>query len=291
MATPEGQSIKAGSGSTNVQAVGSVYVGMDYTEVRAVVLDLFEKNYEILRADATKLAEERAAEVVDALLAKLAKEAPGLLANLAEPSVQRSVVQAQIEHATNGDPDDPDLLANLLLARIKDPSKNPVGIACQSAIEVVGSLSASQMDLLAAMFIVEKIANGAVTTVEGLRSYMGGMLEPFAGAVKSVAANTEADEVALLHELDSARCVIFDSAMSHNIPLTYKSTYAFLSHLPDNEVLTAIAGDNETLKTVWSALDSSRYLKNCFLTNVGKAIAHSNLSRFKPMAGLGTWIY
>jgi len=289
MAASDRQSLRSGSNSTNIQSTGSIYVGMQYSEIKQLILELFDKNYEVLLADASATAAARAAEVVDSFMDQLKAAPPESVANLAEPGMQRALVLAQIEHATYGDPADPPLLANLLMEKLKSPAKNPLSVACQSAIEAVGQLTGAQVDLLSCMFALTKVAYRSAEDVDSLRQVLGSYLEPVSAGL-SILPEAGIAELQILHQLDVARCIVFDSAISNEIVQTFKSTYPYLDKIPESEFAQTVGGDNEVVVAALESFVSDNHLKNCFLTNTGIAVAHSNLQQHRTMNDLSIWI-
>lgn len=278
----ERQNLRSGNDSTNIQAQGSVYVGMQYGDIRQLFLDLFQQNYETLLEDARREAERRAAEVVDAVLKKLAELPPALMENLREPGIQRALVQAQVEHATTGDPDEADIYANLLIQKISHPAKNLTSIACQQAIETVGQLTQKHMDLLTCLFVVLKVGFPNVSSLEDWRSTLGRFLDPFADAITS--------DVDVVRHLDATACIAYDTTRAFDVRVILRGQHPELLTDPA-DLFRVLAGDNDGVFRVLSAFDSGDgALKSCFLSNKGIAIAHANLARHVPIGPLGVWV-
>jgi hypothetical protein len=216
----ERQNLKAGNDSTNIQTRGSVYVGMQYADIRQLFLDLFDQNYETLLADARGEAERRAAEVVDAFLQKLTELPPEVRENLREPGIQRALVQAQVEHATTGDPDDADIYANLLIQKISHPAKNMTSIACQQAIETVGQLTLQHMSVLSCLFVVLQVTFRDVSSIETLQRHLARLLDPVSDAITA--------DIDVLRHLDSTACLAFDTTRARDVKASLRGQYSEL---------------------------------------------------------------
>jgi hypothetical protein len=279
------QSLNAGEGSLNVQAAGSVYVGMQYADIRQLFMDLFNQNYETLLADASQEAERRAAEVVDAFLRKLAELPPAFKENLREPGVQRALIQAEVEHATTGEQGEAEIYANLLIQKVQEPAKNLTSIACQQAIETVGQLTQAHIDVLSCLFVVLKVSFMGILTVEQLRAKLAQFLDPLAQSITG-------DHDVLRH-LDATACLAFDTTRAFNIATTFRSTYPqILADIPESELFEFIAGDNHQVLSVFRAFaENDGALRSCFLSNKGVAIAHANIARSMPIGPLATWVH
>lgn len=281
----ERQHLKAGNDSTNIQARGSVYVGMQYADIRQLFLDLFQQNYETLLADARGEAERRAAEVIDAFLQKLSELPPGLRENLREPGIQRALVQAQVEHASTGDPDEAEIYANLLIQKISHPAKNMTSIACQQAIETVGQLTQKHIGVLSCLFVMLKVAFPNVSSIEDLQSGLKRYFDPVADAITA--------DVDVLRHLDATACIAYDTTRAFNLNAVLRDKCPeVLAGVADADLFQSVAGQNDGVLHVLTTFASGDdALMSCFLSNKGIAIAHANLARSIPtITPLGMWV-
>lgn len=280
------QRLEGGDQSLNIQAGGgvSVYQGMQYADIRQLFMDLFEQNYEVLLADARQEASRRAGEVVDAFLRELSEQPPAKLDNLREPGVQRALVQAQVEHATTGDPDDVGVFARLLVEKVEHPTKSLTAIALQQAIETVGQLTRAHMDVLAVLFVVLKVRLGGTETLPALRARFRQYLEPYADSFTG--------EQEVLRHLDATACLAFDTTRAYNVRQILRGSYgAALAESEEQDEFLALAADDDRLLRMFREFDAHEgFLKSCFLSNKGIAIAHAHLSRSVPIGPLQIWV-
>lgn len=281
------QDLEAGDHSVNIQAGGgvSLYQGMQYADIRQLFMDLFEQNYEHLLADARQEADRRAGEVVDAFLRRLSREPPDHLDNLREPGVQRALVQAQVEHATSGDPDDVEVFAQLLVEKVANPAKSLTSIALQQAIETVGQLTRVHMDVLAVLFVVLKVRFGGAQTLVGLQARFHAYLGPHANSF------TGAHDV--LRHLDATACLAFDTTRAYDIRRILRGTYSqALAETEEQDEFLALAGGNDDLLRMFREFEGNEgFLKSCFLSNKGIAIAHAHLTQTGAIGPLTTWVH
>lgn len=281
----ERQHLRGGNDSTNIQARGSVYVGMQYADIRQLFLDLFHQNYETLLADARGEAERRAAEVIDAFLQKLIELPPGLRQNLREPGIQRALVQAQVEHATTGDPDETEIYANLLIQKISHPAKNLTSIACQQAIETVGQLTQKHIGVLSCLFVMLKVGFPNISSIEDLHSNLATYLDPVADAITA--------DVDVLRHLDATACIAYDTTRAFNVESLLRGQYPdILTGVAEADLFQFVAGENVGVLRVLTTFGSVESpLRSCFLSNKGIAIAHANLARWIPtISPLAVWV-
>lgn len=74
--TDRRQRLNSGAESVNLQAGGSISVGMGYSDIRKVCMDLFDLNYDRLLGEASAEAGRRAHEIVDAFVNELRTASP-----------------------------------------------------------------------------------------------------------------------------------------------------------------------------------------------------------------------
>ena len=275
------QIIRAGKDSVNVQG-RDVYVGMQYSEIRQLCLDLWHQNYETLVSDAMTEAQRRATELIDAFVDRL-KDAPReLLANLADPGVQRALVQAEVEHASSGDSDAVDTYANLLMEKVAHPGKNMSAIACQQAIETVSQLTREHMDLLGCILIV--MTSWSFASIEDARAKYVQFLEPMAtGAV---------DNVWTLRYLDSTACLAYDTTRAYDYRQILQAVLMRDGGtIGSGDLVADLAGENAGVRTVVELfLKPDTPLKSAFLTNRGTAIAHAHIGRRHQLGPLEAFL-
>lgn len=282
------QTVRAGDASVNIQAGGAVslsYQGMQYSDIRQLFMDLFEQNYESLLADARGEAERRAGEVVDAFLRKLEPQPREILDNLREPGIQRALVQAQMEHATSGDPGDVDVYANLLVQKVAHPAKSLTSIALQQAIETVGQLTQQHMDVLTVLFVILKVRLGAIRSLEDLHTRLVDFVVPYASSFTG-----DAD---VLRHLDATACLALDTTRAFDIGQLLRRSYpeAFEGVTETNPFVAVAASNDELLRLLNQFQAHEGFLKSCFLSNKGVAIAHANLARRLPVGPLSIWVH
>jgi hypothetical protein len=267
------QQIESGDSSFNIQAHGDVSVGLTYAEIRQAVEDLFALNQNHLLTAAGEEARRCAKDLNEAFLSRLAEAPEQLWPNFSQPSFQRALAQAQIEYATDADLSTADLYAALLVEKLQNPGRDVTAVACQLAIETVRQLNQRHLDLLSALFVLITYTPG-FTSFEAMQSHFANLVAPYAYAVSP--------DHSLLRYLDSTLCLALDTTRAYDVQAVITRQ---ASEIPEcergvSDLLSLAAADNQELLAALQAFDKNeRFLRSCFLTTRGLAIAHANLVR------------
>lgn len=128
---------KAGEGSTQIQAQNiTIIQGIDEKRAR----EIYDEKYGIAKRDLTeeaiKLANERVKILEESLIPKIEAIDNGLKA-FADPGFQLLLIQAQKTAAATERPEDYDLLAELLVHRIKKGQDRKIRTGIHRAIEII----------------------------------------------------------------------------------------------------------------------------------------------------------
>src|SRR4026209_709950 len=113
------QSQTSGDNSVNIQGEDvTLNLGVNYSEARQIALDVFDANFYKLSQAAAEMAKQRAREIIDDFLSKLAERNPVASENTKDPDVQYAIFTAQREYARSGDKDLSDILVDILVDRV-----------------------------------------------------------------------------------------------------------------------------------------------------------------------------
>ncbi len=134
-----------------------VHVGMSYSEVRSLVLDLFEKNFPNLQEMASQAAERNVRSFCASLHKRISKDLdPQDLLRLTDPDVQFVLTDATTQAARSQYEWSRELLAALVVQRIRAQNLDLLKIATNEAISVVGRLTQRQMRIMTLSFILDE---------------------------------------------------------------------------------------------------------------------------------------
>lgn len=172
------QKQQSGNNSVNIQA-HEIKFGLTYKDVKDIVMDVFESNFQRLSQEAAQTAMVRAEELVDSFLSKLEIEAPDAIAETKNPDMQYALYTAQKEYARTGDRDLCDMLVNLLVERTKLSQRDLIQIVINESLNVAPKLTLDQLDVLSIVFLLKYTMNNGVTSLERLGLYIDKYLLPY----------------------------------------------------------------------------------------------------------------
>ncbi len=177
------QQQQVGEGATAVQAGGSVIinqVGLSYSEVRDVALDVFRANFYQLAGPAMETAKARAQEITEDFLKKLQQENPDGFRKGQDPDFQHALFTVQKEYAKTGDKDLGDLLVDLLIDRSKQDQRDILQIVLNESLATAPKLTDAQLAVLAVIFLFRYTQNQRIGNHQQLGEYFDRHVIPFA---------------------------------------------------------------------------------------------------------------
>lgn len=176
------QTQDVGDGATAIQAGGNVTVnnmGLTYSQVRDVALDVFRANFYELAGMAKETARARAEEVTEEFLKKLEKENPAGLSKSEDPDFQYALFTVQREYARNGDKDLGDLLVDLLVDRSKHDQRDILQIVLNECLVTAPKLTDTHLAALAVIFLFKYTQSHGVGNHQTFGEYLDKHLAPF----------------------------------------------------------------------------------------------------------------
>jgi hypothetical protein len=177
-------------GSTAIQAGGNVtFMGLTYSEVKNVALDVFKANFYELAGVAKEIAKDRAEEITEAFLSKLQQENPDGFKKSDDPDFQYALFTVQKEFARNGDKELGDLLVDLLVDRSKQEQRDILQIVLNESLLTAPKLTESQLAILAMIFLFGYTQSFEVGNHQMFAEYLDRYVAPFASKlVKNLAS-------------------------------------------------------------------------------------------------------
>jgi hypothetical protein len=172
------QTQKSGDGSTNLQAE-NIFLGVTYTEVKEIALDVFKNNFIKLSEDAADTATKRVLEFTEDFLSKLKSNNPDLLENVKDPALQSSIYEAQKAYAKTGDKDLFNMLINILLDRTKNSKRDLRQIVLDESLSVAPKLTQEQLDALTLIFIIKYSRESGLNNLDILSKSLQEEFFPF----------------------------------------------------------------------------------------------------------------
>lgn len=168
----------AGDGSINLQAHGNITIGVTYSEARQIAEDVFQKNFPFLVAEAKKIVEERANELIIELLIKLQNS--GIPIDIAsDPDMQYSIFTAQRDYARSGKIDLKNLLVDVLVERAKIGNSELKKIVLNEAIEIAPKLTTKQLNAISLRFLISYSKSNEINSMQTFYNYLYSKILPF----------------------------------------------------------------------------------------------------------------
>lgn len=177
---PQTQSVA--TGGIAIQAGGAVAVtnvGISYSDVREVALDVFRANFYQLAGVAAETATQRAKEITEDFLSKLEKENPTGFSKANDPDFQYALFSAQREYARCGDKELEVLLVDLLVDRSKHEQRDIIQIVLNESLVTAPKLTEGQLASLALVFLFKYTQNHGVGNHHLLGTYLDTHARPF----------------------------------------------------------------------------------------------------------------
>lgn len=181
MSSHQGQ--HADGQSVALQAGRDVNIGLSYSDVKEIALDVYRANFYQLSGLAKQEAASRAEEITREFLDKLKLENPDGFRQANDPGFQYALYTAQMEHARSGNKDLSALLVDLLVDRTKHQSRDFVQIVLDESLSTAPKLTNSQLASLAAVFFLRYTQNNSLGTHESLCVNLDSFLAPLVASI------------------------------------------------------------------------------------------------------------
>jgi hypothetical protein len=279
----DNKEIIAGDNSTNIQGnkvVVNQQYGMDYLQVRQVVMDVFKSNFYDLGGKVEKLVNERAEEILNKYLEKLQSTAPDSLSNTEDPDLRFVIYETQKNHARRGDNDIADILVDVLVNRTKVTDEPFLKLVTNEALEIIPKLTLRQIDMLTLIFIVRGYV--AFEKIVPFDQYWN-FLKIFSNEIPKGEVFYQHLQYTGCASISSVGSSKFENNMAHIYPQVFPNVI-------DNEVQSKLIEINPEYITVLENWNNTLLCKTQ-LTSVGIAIALSNFNKkVETDWGLEIWI-
>ena len=209
------QNSESGDNSQSLQ-IGSITVGVSYSEARKIALDVFDANLLKLANEASVLAAQRAKEFTGELIDSLQNRGKFSLDEVRNPGFQFALFEAQKSYAKTGDEDMRGVLIDVLIDRVQHSERNLRQITLEESLAVIPRLLPSQLDILTIVFLLKRTHNTSVSNFDSLKEYLQVHIIPFID-------NLSKDDSIYGH-LESAGCGSI-SIMESSIESIFKNVY------------------------------------------------------------------
>lgn len=182
------QSQQVSDNSTAIQATGDVSVGITPEQMLAIMGEI-RNTVHVYGEQSQRLIEERFASFENRVLEKFKSDSSARPDAFADPDFQYVVREAQKSFARSGDASLEDVLIDLVAERSKSEVRNRLTLTLNDAVEKAGSLTSTDFDNLAQIFIFQNVQNNAATNLRHLQQVFSEMFFP----IYENASGTEMD--------------------------------------------------------------------------------------------------
>lgn len=174
------QKQNAGDNSTNLQGQQVIVnQGISYSDAKEIANDVFKANFIALKQEAAIIAQERAEEVTDKVMAQISKRHPESINQFETPALQDALFTVQKQYAISGDKDLGDLLVDILVDRAASPKRNMVQIVLDESLGIAPKLTIEQFDTLTLNFLLISTRRLDVGNYEELLAHFRRRIVPF----------------------------------------------------------------------------------------------------------------
>lgn len=174
------QKQNAGDNSTNLQGQQVIVnQGISYSDAKEIANDVFKANFIALKQEAAIIAQERAEEVTEKVMAQISKRHPESINLFETPALQDALFTVQKQYAISGDKDLGDLLVDILVDRAAAPKRNMVQIVLDESLSIAPKLTLEQFDTLTLNFLLIRTRRLDAGNYEGLLTHFRKRIVPF----------------------------------------------------------------------------------------------------------------
>jgi len=171
----EGQlNIHTGSGNQFVTGSGDITVGItSISDVRELVLILFEENFPKLREIAGQVALENIKKFEDTFVNRLKSELkPDDIKKLSDPDLQYILTKSVMQAGRKDSNELRENLAYLLTERIKNHEHNLKSLVYNEAIETIGKLTIDELKIITLSFILRYTRRLNINNIDELDNFL-----------------------------------------------------------------------------------------------------------------------
>ena len=176
----EGQlNIHTGSGNQFVTGSGDITLGItSISDVRELVVILFEENFPKLRKIADQAAHENIKKFEDAFVNRLKSELkPDDIKKLSDPDLQYILTKSVMQAGRKDSNELRENLAYLITERIKNHEHNLKSLVYNEAIETIGKLTIDELKIITLCFILRYTRRLKIKHIDELDNFLK-LLEP-----------------------------------------------------------------------------------------------------------------
>lgn len=158
--------------------------GLTYTEAKDLIISVVDQKLIAFRDEAKSVYEERASEFVKLLTEKIKELPEEEMVKLKEPDTQLTLVEAAKISGRKQNDELRNLLANLVVSRIKNDKTGKEelkNIVYNEAISTINKLTIDQLKIITLCYLLRYTSYGGIISWDTFKNYLATHIKPFLG--------------------------------------------------------------------------------------------------------------
>jgi len=272
-----------GKDSKGIQAGRDINIGVSYSDVKAIVYDLFEQNFPKLVKEAERAAKRNVDEYVQILESNIKEKFDRVdLNKFKDPNVQFLLTNSVKTAARKGRNIDLNLLSETLITSIGRENTKMLDIVAEQAIDAIPKLTTSQINILS---IVQYIL---YTHIGDLPDFS--LVEPNSRIVYEITSNLDEKQDVNITYLASLGMVTINQFQGIDPYNAIKQQYDYMFHDKSDAEVQQIVKEKSPSLSKMADIYIKNELRIVKLTPVGILIALINLKRVFRKIDYNLWI-
>ncbi len=271
----DGQRQKVGENSVAVQAGGDVNIGMNYTEVKDLIILLFKQNFPKLVDSAAEKAIQNVKEYIASLESRLHQDADKIDFNkFTDPNIQYLLNSTIQNYARKGNSVNMNFLMESFLLTLHKESTSLLDIVSEQVIAVLPKMTKECIDFLTIVQYVHDFKFRGISSIEMSESYSKKIFESL-----NLNETHNFQTASYLQSLGAFTQGVFARDPYRSLANQYQD---FSSNLEKEEWKELIRNNCQYLLKLIEQIES-KHLNAMHLTPMGRLIALMNLKTILQM--------
>lgn len=160
----------------------NIHQGLSYTEAKDLIVSVVDQKLVAFRDEAKAIYKERANEFVRLLTSKIKELPENEMAKLKEPDTQLTLLEAAKISGRKQDENLRNLLANLVVSRIKNDKTGKEelkNIVYNEAISTINKLTVDQLKIITLCYLLRYTFYNRIVSWDTFKNYLNTHIKPF----------------------------------------------------------------------------------------------------------------
>ena len=153
----------------------NIHQGLSYTEAKDLIVSVVDQKLVAFRDEAKAVYEERANEFVKLLISKIKELPENEIAKLKQPDTQLTLIEAAKISGRKQDEELRNLLANLVVSRIKNDKTGKEelkNIVYNEAISTINKLTIDQLKIITLCYLLRYTSYNGIISWDTFKNYL-----------------------------------------------------------------------------------------------------------------------